>query len=120
MSNPGIDDWLQTPQGRYVMDWEMEQIDALVVSPRMAELHALMPHKRPPDMSKYVLSPMPGLLADVAVVVGQKVQAGERVAVIEAMKMENALFAAADGVVKTVSAKKGDSLVVDQPIIEFE
>ena len=96
------------------------QIDALVVSPRMAELHALMPHKRPPDMSKYVLSPMPGLLADVAVVVGQKVQAGERVAVIEAMKMENALFAAADGVVKTVSAKKGDSLVVDQPIIEFE
>jgi propionyl-CoA carboxylase alpha chain len=48
------------------------------------------------------------------------VQAGERVATIEAMKMENALFAAADGVVKSVSAKKGDSLVVDQPIVEFE
>ncbi|QBK05285.1 acetyl/propionyl/methylcrotonyl-CoA carboxylase subunit alpha [Hylemonella gracilis] len=95
------------------------QIDALVISPRMAELHKLMPHKAPPDMSKYVLSPMPGLLVDVAVQPGQKVQAGERVAVIEAMKMENVLFAAADGVVGKVLAAKGESLVVDQPIIEF-
>ena len=95
------------------------RIDALVMSPRMAELHALMPHKLPPDMSRYVLSPMPGLLVDVAVVVGQKVQAGERVAVIEAMKMENVLFAAADGVVGKVLAGKGESLTVDQPIIEF-
>ena len=55
-------------------------------------------------MSKYVLSPMPGLLVDVAVQVGQKVQAGERVAVIEAMKMENVLFAPADGVVAEVDA----------------
>jgi propionyl-CoA carboxylase alpha chain len=95
------------------------RIDALVMSPRMAELHALMPHKSPPDMSRYVLSPMPGLLVDVAVTVGQKVQAGERVAVIEAMKMENVLFAAADGVVGKVLAGKGESLTVDQPIIEF-
>ena len=95
------------------------RIDALVMSPRMAELHALMPHKLPPDMSRYVLSPMPGLLVDVAVVVGQRVQAGERVAVIEAMKMENVLFAAADGVVGKVLAGKGESLTVDQPIIEF-
>ena len=95
------------------------QIDALVVSPRMAELHALMPHKAPPDMSRFVLSPMPGLLVDVAVQPGQKVQAGERVAVIEAMKMENVLFAAADGVVGKVLAAKGDSLVVDQAIVEF-
>jgi len=95
------------------------RIDALVVSPRMAELHALMPHKAPPDMSRYVLSPMPGLLVDVAVVPGQKVQAGERVAVIEAMKMENVLFAAADGVVGKVLAAKGESLTVDQPIVEF-
>ena len=95
------------------------RIDALVMSPRMAELHALMPHKLPPDMSRYVLSPMPGLLVDVAVSVGQKVQAGERVAVIEAMKMENVLFAAADGVVGKVLAGKGESLTVDQPIIEF-
>lgn len=95
------------------------RIDTLVVSPRMAELHALMPHKAPPDMSRYVLSPMPGLLVDVAVVPGQKVQAGERVAVIEAMKMENVLFAAADGVVGKVLAAKGESLTVDQPIVEF-
>ncbi|APW43161.1 acetyl-CoA carboxylase biotin carboxylase subunit [Rhodoferax saidenbachensis] len=95
------------------------RIDALVMSPRMAELHALMPHKAPPDMSRYVLSPMPGLLVDVAVTVGQKVQAGERVAVIEAMKMENVLFAAADGVVGKVLATKGESLSVDQAIIEF-
>ena len=96
------------------------RIETMVVSPRMAELHALMPFKAPADMSKYVLSPMPGLLVEVAVQPGQKVQAGERVAVIEAMKMENVLFAAADGVVGKVLASKGESLVVDQPIVEFE
>ncbi|MBX9870472.1 MAG: acetyl/propionyl/methylcrotonyl-CoA carboxylase subunit alpha [Burkholderiaceae bacterium] len=96
------------------------KIDALVISPRMAELHRLMPYKAPPDLSRYVLSPMPGLLVDVAVQPGQKVQAGERVAVIEAMKMENVLFAAADGVVAKVLAGKGESLSVDQPIVEFE
>ena len=96
------------------------RIETVVVSPRMAELHRLMPFKAPPDMSRYVLSPMPGLLVDVAVQVGQKVQAGERVAVIEAMKMENVLFAAADGVVAKVLAGKGESLVVDQAIVEFE
>ncbi len=96
------------------------KIETLVMSPRMAELHRLMPFKAPPDMSKYVLSPMPGLLVDVAVVPGQKVQAGERVAVIEAMKMENVLFAAADGVVSKVLAAKGESLSVDQAIVEFE
>jgi propionyl-CoA carboxylase alpha chain len=95
------------------------KIEALVMSPRMAELHRLMPFKAPPDMSKYVLSPMPGLLVDVAVQPGQKVQAGERVAVIEAMKMENVLFATADGVVGKVLAAKGESLTVDQPIVEF-
>ncbi|MBC5766779.1 acetyl-CoA carboxylase biotin carboxylase subunit [Ramlibacter albus] len=96
------------------------RIDALVLTPRTAELHALMPYKAPPDMSKYLLSPMPGLLVDVAVQPGQKVQAGERLAVIEAMKMENVLFAAADGIVGKVLATKGESLVVDQPIVEFE
>jgi propionyl-CoA carboxylase alpha chain len=95
------------------------QLDTLVLTPRAADLHALMPFKPPPDMSRYVLSPMPGLLVDVAVQPGQKVQAGERVAVIEAMKMENVLFAAADGVVAKVLAGKGESLVVDQPIVEF-
>jgi propionyl-CoA carboxylase alpha chain len=96
------------------------RIEAMVVSPRMAELHRLMPFKALPDMSKYVLSPMPGLLVDIAVVLGQSVQAGERVAVIEAMKMENVLFAAQDGVVKSITAEKGASLTVDQIIVEFE
>jgi len=96
------------------------RIQALVMSPRMAQLHQLMPYKAPPDLSRFVLSPMPGLLVDVAVAVGQKVQAGERVAVIEAMKMENVLFAAQDGVVKKVAASQGESLTVDQMIVEFE
>ena len=95
------------------------RLDALVLSPREAQLHALMPYKAPPDMSRYLLSPMPGLLVEVAVQPGQKVQAGERVAVIEAMKMENVLFAAADGVVSKVLANKGESLSVDQAIVEF-
>jgi propionyl-CoA carboxylase alpha chain len=96
------------------------RIEALVMSPRMAELHKLMPFKAPPDLSRFVLSPMPGLLVEVSVQPGQKVQAGERVAVIEAMKMENVLFAAQDGVVKKVVAAKGESLTVDQMIVEFE
>jgi propionyl-CoA carboxylase alpha chain len=71
-------------------------------------------------MSRFVLSPMPGLLVNVAVKQGQKVQAGERVAVIEAMKMENILFAMQDGVVKKIMASQGESLTVDQVIVEFE
>ena len=95
------------------------RLDTLVLSPRVAELHRRMLFKAPPDMSRFVLSPMPGLLVDVAVAPGQKVQAGERVAVIEAMKMENVLFAQADGVVHQVLAQKGESLSVDQPIVEW-
>ena len=95
-------------------------IEVLVISPRMAELHRMMPFKAPPDLSRFVLSPMPGLLVEVAVQAGQKVMAGERVAVIEAMKMENVLFATQDGIVKSVVAVKGESLTVDQVILEFE
>jgi propionyl-CoA carboxylase alpha chain len=96
------------------------QIDVMVMLPRAAELLKLMPYKAPPDLSKFLLSPMPGLLADVAVAVGQKVLAGEKLAVIEAMKMENILVAAQDCVVKEIRANKGESLSVDQPIIAFE
>ncbi|MFZ2990017.1 acetyl-CoA carboxylase biotin carboxylase subunit [Ideonella sp.] len=95
------------------------QLDALVLLPRAAELLALMPYKAPPDLSKFLLSPMPGLLVDVAVQPGQKVLAGEKLAVIEAMKMENILIATQDGVVGEVLARKGESLTVDQPIIAF-
>ncbi len=96
------------------------QADVLVLSPKGAGMHKLMPYKAPPDLSKFLLSPMPGLLVDVAVQPGQKVQAGEKLAVIEAMKMENILFAAQDGVVSKISASKGDSLAVDDIILEFE
>lgn len=96
------------------------QADVLVLSPKGSEMHKLMPYKAPPDLSKFLLSPMPGLLVDVAVQPGQKVQAGEKLAVIEAMKMENILFAAQDGVVSKISAAKGDSLAVDDIILEFE
>jgi propionyl-CoA carboxylase alpha chain len=94
-------------------------IRTLVLLPRAAELMKWMPHKAPPDMSKFLLSPMPGLLVDLAVQPGQKVLAGEKLAVIEAMKMENILTAPQDGMVKELLAKKGESLAVDQPIIAF-
>jgi propionyl-CoA carboxylase alpha chain len=90
-----------------------------VLLPRAAELFALMPHKAPPDMSAFLLAPMPGLLVDIAVQPGQKVLAGERLAVIEAMKMENILAATQDVTVQEVLAKKGESLAVDQPILRF-
>ena len=96
------------------------QVELRVLSPRAAELNALMPFKAPPDLSKYLLSPMPGLLVDVAVKAGQVIRAGERLAVIEAMKMENILVAIRDGVVAKVLANKGESLAVDQVIMEFE
>jgi propionyl-CoA carboxylase alpha chain len=95
------------------------QADALVLTPRQAELYALMPVKAAPDTSKFLLSPMPGLLASVAVSEGQEVKAGEALAVVEAMKMENVLRAVRDGTVKTLHANAGDSLRVDQKIIEF-
>ena len=93
---------------------------AKVFSPRQAELESLMPFKAPPDLSKVLLSPMPGLLVDVAVTAGQTVRAGERLAVIEAMKMENILFATQDCVVSEVIASKGASLAVDEIIMRFE
>ncbi len=96
------------------------QADVMVLSPRVADLQALMPIKAAPDMSKYLLSPMPGLLTKVAVQVGQEVKAGEELAVIEAMKMENVLRADHDAKVAKITAAPGDSLAVDQAIIEFE
>ncbi len=93
--------------------------ETLVLLPRAAELLALMPLKAPPDLSKFLLSPMPGLLMDIMVQPGQAVKAGERLAVIQAMKMENNLTAAQDGTVAELLARKGESLAVDQPIMSF-
>ena len=95
------------------------QAEALVLTPRQAELYGLMPVKAARDTSNFLLSPMPGLLASVAVNEGQEIKTGEVLAVVEAMKMENVLRATRDGTVKTLHAKAGDSLRVDQKIIEF-
>ena len=104
----------------YRVTYQGAQVEVRVLSPRAAELNGLMPFKAPPDLSRFLLSPMPGLLVDVAVQAGQTVRAGEKLAVIEAMKMENILVASQDGVVAVVKASKGESLSVDQVIMEFE
>jgi propionyl-CoA carboxylase alpha chain len=93
---------------------------AQVLSPRAAELLGRMPEKTPADTSRLVLSPMPGLLTAVVVDEGQEVKAGEPLVVVEAMKMENVLRAERDGRVVKLCAKPGDSLAVDQVILEFE
>jgi len=91
----------------------------LVLSPRAAALNRHMPAKIPADLSKLLLSPMPGLLVSVAVQEGQEIKAGEELAVVEAMKMENSLRAEQDGVVASILCSAGNTLEVDQPIIEF-
>jgi propionyl-CoA carboxylase alpha chain len=93
---------------------------AQVLSPRAAELLALMPEKKAQDTSRLLLSPMPGLLSSIVVGQGQEVKAGEPLAIIEAMKMENVLRAERDGRVARIRASPGDSLAVDQVILEFE
>jgi propionyl-CoA carboxylase alpha chain len=93
---------------------------AQVLSPRAAELLALMPPKQTADVTRLVLSPMPGLLSSLAVSQGQEVKAGEPLAIVEAMKMENVLRAERDGRIKRIRVSPGDSLAVDQVILEFE
>jgi len=96
------------------------EADVLVMNSRAAELQSLMPEKSAPDTSNFLLSPMPGLLVSVAVTEGQEIKAGDELAVVEAMKMENVLRAERDGIVSATKAAPGDSLAVDQVILEFE
>ena len=91
-----------------------------ILSPRAAELSGHMLAKVPPDLSKYLLSPMPGLLVRLAVSEGEVVKAGQELAVVEAMKMENSLRAESDVVISKVLVEQGASLTVDQVILEFE
>ena len=93
---------------------------ALISEQRLADLNELMPKKIPQDMSKFLLSPMPGLLIKVCVDEGQEVKAGEELAVVEAMKMENSLRASKDLKIKSILGSEGDNLSVDQKILEFE
>jgi propionyl-CoA carboxylase alpha chain len=111
---------LQRVGWRYrLVHWGTEA-EITVLTARAAYLLSLMPDKPKPDLSRFLLSPMPGLLTELPVRAGQEVKAGEKLAVIEAMKMENVLRAESDCVVKEVRAAQGDSLSVDQPILEFE
>jgi len=96
------------------------QSDALILTPRAAQLMQHMPVKAPPDTSRHLLSPMPGLLVSVAVAEGQEVKAGEALAVLEAMKMENTLRAERNGTVAKIHFEAGASLEVGDTIMEFE
>jgi propionyl-CoA carboxylase alpha chain len=94
--------------------------DVFVMTETAAKLHDLMPEKVAPDTSRFLLCPMPGLIVSIAVSEGDEVKAGQPLAVVEAMKMENILRAEKDATVKAVKAEAGDSLAVDAVIIEFE
>ena len=105
---------------KYALVLDGAHYECMVLSPLGAELQRRMLVKVPPDTSKLVMSPMPGLLTNVSVKVGDAVTAGQKLAAIEAMKMENTLVAAQDGVVAEICANVGESLAVDQLIIRFE
>jgi propionyl-CoA carboxylase alpha chain len=96
------------------------ELDMFVASPAAANLTQHMLEKQAPDLSKFLLSPMPGLLVRLTVAEGEEAKAGEELAVVEAMKMENSLRAEQDVKIAKVLAAEGDSLEVDQPILEFE
>jgi propionyl-CoA carboxylase alpha chain len=104
--------WRLTTRGR--------SHDLRLLPPHIAELARHMIEKVPPDLSRFLLCPMPGLLTALHVKEGDKVEAGQPLAVVEAMKMENILRAEKAGIVKTVEASAGESLAVDAVILEFE
>ncbi|MFN7778542.1 MAG: acetyl-CoA carboxylase biotin carboxylase subunit [Betaproteobacteria bacterium] len=111
---------VERPGLKYRLTHMGKQVEFTILSRRAADLLHRMPAKKPPDMSRFLLSPMPGLLTDVAVKPGQEVKTGERLAVIEAMKMQNTLVAERDGKVEKLLAQPGESLAVDQAILSFE
>ena len=92
----------------------------VVLTPRQSDLYHRMPEKIPADTSNLLLCPMPGLVVKIHVKAGDEVSAGQALAIIEAMKMENILRAEKDGRIEKVSVKAGDSLAVDDVILEFE
>ncbi len=96
------------------------EVDVVVFTAPVARLAKMMPERKPPDMSKYLLSPMPGLLQSVAVEPGEKVDSGDELAIVQAMKMENILRAIRPGKVGKIHARAGDTLSVGQIILEFE
>ena len=106
------------PNG-FALSYRGVETRAYVYTEREAGYARLMPVRKAGDTGKQVVCPMPGLVVSIAVKEGQEVKAGETVAVVEAMKMENVLRAEIDGTVKKINAKPGDSLAVDAVILEF-
>ena len=104
----------------YVFRHRGVSLRALVCTPRSAELHAKLPEKEEADLSKLIMSPMPGLVVSIDVEVGQEVKSGEAVCVVEAMKMQNIIRAETDGVVKAVNVGAGDSVAADEIMVEFD
>ena len=96
------------------------RLHALVCTPIAADMHKRLPEKEKPDLSKLIISPMPGLVVSVDVTVGQEVQEGEAVCIVEAMKMQNIIRAEADGTVKAINVGAGDSVAADEIMVEFE
>jgi propionyl-CoA carboxylase alpha chain len=129
---PGDDVWRGSVGGRTVtaqtrailnglrIDWQGYSVAARVMTPKIAALDRLMPEKIAPDTSNLLLCPMPGLVVSIAVSEGQEVKAGEILAVVEAMKMENVLRAERDATIAAIKASPGESLAVDAVIMEFE
>ena len=129
--NPGDPIWSGSVNGHHVsvqvrpiangfaLSYRGVETKAYVYTAREAAYARLMPMKQAADSLKHILCPMPGLVVSIAVKEGQEVKAGETVAVVEAMKMENVLRAEVDGTVKKINAKPGDSLAVDAVIVEF-
>ena len=105
---------------RYILVLDGAHFECMVLSPLGAELQRRMPVKLAPDTSKLVMSPMPGLLTKIAIKAGDTVTTGQKLASIEAMKMENTITALQDGVVLEICAKEGDSFAVDQLIMRFK
>lgn len=104
----------------YMMRHRGVSVRALICTPRSAELHAKLPEKEAADLSKLIMSPMPGLVVSMDVEVGQSVESGQAVCVVEAMKMQNIIRAEANGVVKAINVGAGDSVAADEIMVEFE
>jgi propionyl-CoA carboxylase alpha chain len=128
---PGDPVWSGTMDGRpvavqvrsivngFALSHQGIEAKAFVYTAHEAKAARLMPVKKPPDTGKFLLCPMPGLVISIAVAEGQEVKAGETLAVVEAMKMQNVLRAERDATVKAIKVKPGDSLAVDAVIMEF-
>ena len=106
--------------GGFRLRWRGADLVARVLLPVVADLMPLMPVKVPPDMSKYLLCPMPGQIVRIDVAEGDIVEAGQNLAIVEAMKMENVLKAEKRAKVKSIRVKPGAVLAVDEIIMEFE